>query len=148
MKYADDSVLYVSDKDITIIEHLLNEDFANFCSWLQDNELIINTKKGKTEFMIFGTSIRLSRLNNPPMNLNYQGISVNNITSYKYLGISLNQTLNMTNHFSSAIKKSIKSCKSIKKGTILHRCKCSFNYIQIYGNSFANILSCSNSMCK
>ena len=115
IKYADDSVLYVSDKDITIIEHLLNEDFANFCSWLQDNELIINTKKGKTEFMIFGTSIRLSRLNNPPMNLNYQGISVNNITSYKYLGISLNQTLNMTNHFSSAIKKASNRVNLLKR---------------------------------
>ena len=61
IKYDDDTVLYVSHKNITVIEKLLNEDFTRFCSWLEDNELIINLKKGKTELMIFGTSIRLSR---------------------------------------------------------------------------------------
>lgn len=105
IKYADDTVLYISNNDITTIEKILNEDLARFCFWLQENELIMNTKKGKTEFMIFGSSIRLSRLNDPPMQLSYQGVYINHTTSYKYLGLSLNQTLNMSNYFSSAIKK-------------------------------------------
>ena len=105
IKYADDTVLYDSNKNIGAVERLLNDDFSNFCSWLEENELVINLKKGKTEFMIFGTSIRLSRLNHPPMKLCYRGVSINLTDSYKYLGISINGTLNMSNHFSIALKK-------------------------------------------
>ena len=105
VKYADDTVMYVSHKSIEVIERLLNDDFTKFCSWLEDNELVINLKKGKTEFMIFGTSIRLSRLNDPPLNLCNRGVFINQTHSYKYLGISINSTLNMSNHFSMALKK-------------------------------------------
>ena len=73
MKYADDTVLFVSYKDITIIEKLINDDFHVFCSWLEPNELIINLKKGKTEFMVFGTNKRLNKLRDPPMEIECRG---------------------------------------------------------------------------
>ena len=62
IKYADDTVLYFSDKKFQVIENTLNSDFSSVADWLESNELIINLKKGKTECMLFGTTKRI--LNN------------------------------------------------------------------------------------
>ena len=64
LKYADDTVLYVTHKDINVVRDLLNKNFCSFCSWLDENQLLINTKRGKTEFMVFGSSKRLKQLKN------------------------------------------------------------------------------------
>ena len=98
-------MLFISHRSIEVIERLLNEDFNIFCSWLEDNELIINTKKGKTEYMVFGTSKRLNQLNDPPLNLCYRDISINRNDSYKYLGITVNGSLNMCENFRICLKK-------------------------------------------
>ena len=47
IKYADDTVLLVSHNNIQEIEALLNSDLNNLCRWLEENELIINMKKGE-----------------------------------------------------------------------------------------------------
>ena len=54
---------------------------------------IINLKKGKSEAMIFGTAQRLSRLQGKQLNLTVNGLPINNITTYKYLGVHLDPTL-------------------------------------------------------
>ena len=53
--YADESVIFASSKDLDTIQHNLSEDINSLASWLRDNELIINIKKGKTVVMLFGT---------------------------------------------------------------------------------------------
>ena len=40
----------------------LNADVLEVHNWLTDNDLSLNLKKGKTETMFFGTSIRVKRL--------------------------------------------------------------------------------------
>ena len=47
VKYADDTVLFYSQKYIEQVESFLNKDFASLCDWLEHNELILNEKKGK-----------------------------------------------------------------------------------------------------
>ena len=59
IKYADDTVIFYADKDATKIENFLNGDMKSIGKYCIDNELIINTKKGKTEVMLFGSSKRL-----------------------------------------------------------------------------------------
>ena len=49
--YADDKIIYLHDKDIRIIEKVLNTEFSYLSDWLTDNELILNLKKDKTEIM-------------------------------------------------------------------------------------------------
>ena len=46
------------------IETKLSEDLASLKSWFDNNEFVINLKKGKTETMIFGTSNRLNKQKN------------------------------------------------------------------------------------
>ena len=61
IKYADDTVIYLSDKDVVvIIENELIEDLSRISTYFNENELIINLKKGKTMAMLSGTTKRLS----------------------------------------------------------------------------------------
>ena len=103
VKFADDTVLFYSHKNIEEIERVLNKDFATVCGWLENNELVINTKKGKTEVMVFGTSKKLK--NTPPIQIEHNYVKITNTDSYKYLGVSLNCSLNMTEHIRKTIKK-------------------------------------------
>ena len=48
--------------------------------------------------MIFGTHQRLKKLLIPPIKLSYRNVPVNFTTMYTYLGIVLNNTLNMSEH--------------------------------------------------
>ena len=54
--YADDTIIYTSDKSFSTIKPNLIEDFACVETWLDENQLIVNVRKGKTECMMFGTS--------------------------------------------------------------------------------------------
>ena len=63
IKYADTTVLYVADKNLEIIQNRLNNDIDAVANWLDENELIINLKKEKTESLLFGTAKRLADLN-------------------------------------------------------------------------------------
>ena len=74
-------------------EEKLQVDFTNITSWLEDNQLVINLKKGKTETMLFGTEKRLSNLNNQQINLEYNGSKVHFTSCYKYLRIHLRPSL-------------------------------------------------------
>ena len=55
LKYADETVLYVADKDAQSIKATLSKDMDCLADWLKCNELVLNVKKGKTECLLFGT---------------------------------------------------------------------------------------------
>ena len=61
MKYADDTAIYVADKDVAVINSKLTKDMDAIAKWLDENALIINLKKGKTESLLFGTSQRIAK---------------------------------------------------------------------------------------
>ena len=101
--YADNTVIYYHHNDIKSIEKILPNDFNHISNWMEDNELILNLKKGKTEVMIFGTKSRLSNVDE--INIMYRGNTINCTESYKYLGVNLDPTLNLGNHFHDIYKK-------------------------------------------
>ena len=104
-KYADDTVLYYSHKDINEIEKVMPFEFNLFSNWLKENELILNCKKGKTEVMVFGTNPRLKNLNDPPLRIQHQFTEIGCTDSYKYLGLLLKSNLNLTEHIQQSISK-------------------------------------------
>eukprot|EP00112_Aurelia_sp_Birch-Aquarium-sp1_P002144 Seg1232.14 transcript_id=Seg1232.14/GoldUCD/mRNA.D3Y31 product=Furin protein_id=Seg1232.14/GoldUCD/D3Y31 len=103
--YADDTVLFTSSKCVHDIERGLNEDINSVHRWLNENELILNLKKGKTEAMLFGTGMRLSLLNGKQLEIHVDGKLINSTTSYKYLGVHLDPTLTLATHFDKICKK-------------------------------------------
>ena len=104
LKYADDTVIFYSNKDAEVIQTVLNNEFSSVTIWLRNKELIINTKRGKTKVTLFGTSKRFCKLNNPPLKIVNNFETINYTKSYKYLGLMLNETLNMSEHMKVTIK--------------------------------------------
>ena len=101
--YADDTIIYFHSNDINAIGKVISEEFRYLSNWLVDNELILNMKKDKTEIMVFGTQKRLAKtdLN---LNIEFQSAKVNTTCSYTYLGVKVDPSLNLNEHFQSAYK--------------------------------------------
>lgn len=114
LMYADDTVLYYHHHNIEEIEKALSEDLSTISTWLEENELIINLKKGKTEIMVFGTKTRLNKQEREIV-VQYQSQPINVTKSYKYLGILLDPSLNMNQHFCSICKKVASRIRLLKK---------------------------------
>ena len=45
VKYADDTVIYVADKDVAVINSKLTKDMDAIAKWLDENALIINLSR-------------------------------------------------------------------------------------------------------
>ena len=101
--YADDTIIYFYDKNIRIIEKVLNTEFNYLSDWLTENELILNLKEDKTEIMVVGTKLWLSKVNSN-INVEYHSIKVNFTKSYKYLGMKVDPSLNLSDHFQFVYK--------------------------------------------
>lgn len=104
IKYADDTVIYVSDKSLVEIERKLSIDMTSIEKWCNDNDLILNFKKGKTEAMLFGSKQMLAKCKDG-LNITFQGRTLTTCVNYKYLGIVIDGTLNMNKNFDIAYKK-------------------------------------------
>ena len=115
LMYADDTVVFFSDKDINVIQKRLESDFSSLTEWLAENELFVNSKKGKTEVMVFGTSKRLNKLDDTPLKLKHNGVTINVTNSYKYLGLTLTSSLNMTEHLTTTLKKASSRIHLLRK---------------------------------
>ena len=114
IKYADDTVIYVSEKELRTVKSKLEEDLTTISEWMIENKLIINLEKFKTEAMLFGTSQKLSR-NKEDFEIKFCDQNLFITSSYKYLGIKLDQSLTFNEHFHELYNKAIGRLK------LLHR---------------------------
>jgi hypothetical protein len=89
IKYADDTVLYVDDKELSTIEAILNKDIDAVADWLDEIELIINLKKGKTESLLFGTAKKLANFNDSFV-VCYRDEIISETKEYKYCSLGWN----------------------------------------------------------
>ena len=81
IKYADDTVIDVADKDIKVIKSKLSTNLNVIADWLDRNALIINLNKGKTESLLFETSQRIAKQSDT-VNVMYRGSNISNTTHY------------------------------------------------------------------
>ena len=49
--------------DVAVVNSKLTKDMDAIAKWVDENALIINLKKGKTESLLFGTSQRIAKQN-------------------------------------------------------------------------------------
>lgn len=102
--YADDMVIYYADKDVKTIEKCLNNELMDIANYLDDSELIINLKKGKTESMLLGTAKRLAKIEKD-LKVSFRDTVINGTNSYVYLGNVINPSLNLNKSFQTRYKK-------------------------------------------
>ena len=96
--YADDTVIFVPGKDVTIIETRLSADMKRINEWCLKNELILNPGKGKTESILFGTSRNLAKQPSD-LKIKYAHENVQFTKTYKYLGVKITPSLNINTNF-------------------------------------------------
>ena len=87
--YADDSNILASDKNVSNLQATLSAEFENIKSWLTGNKLSLHM--AKTEYILFGSKPRLSRLSSPDIVLGGQIFPAKN--SVSYLGCILDSSL-------------------------------------------------------
>ena len=116
--YADDTVIYYADKSAREVETVLNREVSFIANWFDDNNLILNLKKGKTEFVLYGSSKKLST--QPDISININNTVINEVTTYRYLGVSLDNHLTLQKYAHDLYKKAaarVKMLSRIRKST-------------------------------
>ena len=92
--YADDTVIYKSSVDHNMATKDLQRDLDRFCDWCGENKLTVNSKK--TKLMVFGSRSRVKKAKNVRIIVN--GVALQLVPSFKYLGLILDSTLNFNQH--------------------------------------------------
>ena len=87
--YAYDTELYTSHKNFDVTIWNLQNNIDSLSTWCVTNGIRANTDK--TKVMIFGSSCTLARL--PTPELSFAGMPLQIVTSYKYLGLTLDNQL-------------------------------------------------------
>ena len=99
--YSDDMALLTKGRNINIIQQNLQSDFDCLLKWFAANRLCINT--GKTKVILFSSN-RLP-MKEAKLNITDGMESVEHVTTFKYLGIHLDQHLNFEYHAHKITKK-------------------------------------------
>ena len=107
-QFADNTITFVSVKDVDCIECNLNEET------FVENELVINSKAGKTESVPLNTSKKLFTVSNQ-LNLSYDQTEIHTEESYKYLGAIINPSLNLELQFHKVHKQMSSNLKLLRK---------------------------------
>lgn len=98
--YADDTALCYACDTAVELEETMQRDALILHQWLCCNVLTMNI--GKTHYMTFGKGKNLSDFN---ININDEGIK--RVTTYKYLGLILDENLSFMEHIDH-VKKMIR----------------------------------------
>ena len=96
--YADDTVLYISGQ-VENISDSVNTDLVNFKNWCNQNKLTINVKKTKCVF--FGLKSQVKHIDTHEICIDNK--LIDRVSSYKYLGVTLDATLNYNAHLKNCI---------------------------------------------
>jgi len=107
-KFADDMAAVVVDNDLSNVEKKLQKATDELVAWSQSKGMDINVSK--TKVMFFGG-------HGEKLNVMIKDTFVDNVSSYKYLGVFLDSELNFTMQTDYAVGKakraSAKICRLI-----------------------------------
>ena len=114
IKYADDTVIYYASKNVQEIENILNSQMKIIGHYCEENELILNLKKGKTEAMLFGTQRRLKNCGKELCIL-FNGTKITFVDRYVYLGNTLDSNLSLNTNFETSYKRASSRLRLLKQ---------------------------------
>ena len=90
--FADDSNLFVTVKDLEIVENKANEDLCNIIDWLYANKLSLNIKK--THYIVFTSG----NVNIMDLNIKIKNCDIFRVYSTKFLGVHIDSKLKWKQH--------------------------------------------------
>ena len=95
------TVLYSKKKSLAQAGLDLQEDLDRLANWCVDNDIYINTSK--TKVMFFGSRAKINSSTLPELNIGEKTLP--RVKTYTYLGLKLDEQLNMETHANSLIQK-------------------------------------------
>ena len=98
--FADDTVFFTQLKNLPGCVEKLQAALDKFAEWCSANALHVNT--GKTKVMAFGTPGRLKKMGKFRVQLG--NVNLQQVSSYKYLGMTLDSSLNFKQHLSNVTR--------------------------------------------
>ena len=126
--FADDSNLFKSDKNLSVIEEVLNSELEQISMWLKANKLYMNVSK--TQYMIFSgrRAVELS------FDLHIEGNKLNCVDKSKFLGVIIDNKLSWKDHVSYIAMKVSKGIGIVTKARhfLSHKSLLSLYYSFVY----------------
>ena len=109
--YADDTILYTANRDFGRSVKKMQEDLNSLSRWCLTNGISMNVDK--TKIMTFGRPKMINDLQ--PYEIMLNEIPIQRVTSYKYLGITLDSQLNYKLHASKIIANASGKLKQFQR---------------------------------
>ena len=99
--------MFYSGKNIEEIQYVLPNELEKLAIWFKQNNLIVNMKIGKSEFVLYGTAKRISQQTpDHQTDLRINGETINESKSYEYLGVTImDSNLSFTKYLHKLYKK-------------------------------------------
>ena len=111
--FADDTNVFVSDKNINELVVVLNRELSKLVTWLQVNKLSLNVKKA--HYMVFSPP----KVNQDISPITMNGEKINRVSSTRFLGVVIDDKLKWNEHILFVKQKVSKGlgiiCKAKKK---------------------------------
>jgi len=108
--FADDTAIYCGDNSISNVNQTLQIDVENAIKWFKDNLLTVNIDKSCA--ILIGTNQRLQKQN---LSISVENMSLSNVDSIKYLGVTIDQNLSWNTHISAICKKVSPKIEMLRK---------------------------------
>ena len=114
---ADDTVIFTSDKNSKEVAKKLNDDLKCLGGFFVENNLVVNLKKSKTEFVLFGNHQKLAKADEIDFRSRLIVIIKKIVESdrYEYLGMQLDKNLNLLSQFEKCIKKYLQESSCLQE---------------------------------
>ena len=109
--YADDTVLYRSGTNSELAVSGLQPSLNLFYNWCVINKLSVNIKK--TKVMVFGSRQKVKKARNVLVSIGRETLKI--VPSYKYLGLTLDLTLNYNMHIASVLRTVLHKMSEMKR---------------------------------
>ena len=97
--YVDDANVTFAASDMLALETQINTELKSINLWLRANKLSLNV--AKTEFMVISSGQKLQSVNDKTINVNVEGIRINQTDHSKALGLDIDENLSWKEHIHS-----------------------------------------------
>ena len=102
--FADDTNMFISDNDLTSLIVKVDDELSKLFLWFRVNRLLLNVKK--TNLILFRTKNKRITEN---VKIHIDGVDISRVTTIKFLGVIINETLTWDDHMKLIYNKISKS---------------------------------------
>ena len=99
--YADDTVIYDTNIDLSTSKQNLEGNLERFTSWCKGNALTINVKKSK--YVVYGLKSQTRKIQHHSILM--ENNVLDKVSSYNYLGVNLDMNLNFHKYLQGCVQR-------------------------------------------